>query len=92
MILAIRDYLILGLVHSLRTTLDHWKKSEIQKNNNNNNNKYTSFFADIFCEMHLRIVKEWSHQSDWHRKAFRSSAVRPIITEINKPIKNEIKK
>ena len=30
-ILAIRDYLILGLVHSLRTTLDHWKISEIQK-------------------------------------------------------------
>ena len=29
----------------------------------------------------LRIVKEWSHQSDWQRKAFRWSEVRPAGTQ-----------
>ena len=31
----------------------------------------------LVSERNLRIVKEWSHQSDWHKKAFKFSAVRP---------------
>jgi hypothetical protein len=41
-------------------------------------------------KLYLRIVNEWSHQSDWHKKAFNSSAVRPLekifatIEQLNK--------
>ena len=42
-------------------------------------NKYSFKIINNPVTLYLRIVNEWSHQSDWQRYAFRSSAVLPEI-------------
>ncbi len=36
--------------------------------------------------VYLQMVNEWSHQSDWHKNAFKSSAVLPMITKYKNSI------
>ena len=68
--------LIKGYIHHLKP-LKEEKLTQYLKLRVEGENMWPALYYLVILQENLRMVNEWSHQSDEHRKAFRFSDVVP---------------